>query len=76
MSHETELDALRAENKRLRAALEGSIQLLAGWCIAVDRDSTWDGWDEFYKDAAYRPGPLRKMIDAAIAAARKGEQDA
>jgi hypothetical protein len=48
-----------------------AIAMLAAWCVAVDENGTgWDDWDEHYKDAAYRPGPLRELLDAAIAAER------
>jgi hypothetical protein len=54
---------------RLRADLSTALGLLAAWCVAIERNgSGWDDWDEHYKDAAYRPGPLRKQLDAAIAA--------
>ena len=45
-----------------------ALKMLAAWCVAVDRNgSGWDDWDEHYKDARYRPGPLRALLDAAIA---------
>ena len=48
--------------------LDAAIDLLAGWCDAVKNVGTgWDDWDEWYKDACYRPGPLREMIDARMA---------
>ena len=48
-----------------------AIAMLAAWCVAVDMNGTgWDDWDEHYKAAAYRPGPLRELLDAAIADAR------
>lgn len=44
-----------------------AIQMLAEWCQAVRENGTgWDDWDEHYKDACYRPGPLRALIDAAM----------
>jgi hypothetical protein len=44
-----------------------AVAMLAGWCVAVDENGTgWDDWDEHYKDARYRPGPLREMLDQAI----------
>jgi hypothetical protein len=54
-----ELDALRAERDAL-------LRMLAEWCVAVDNDSSWDGWDHHYKDARYRPGPMREALDSAI----------
>lgn len=50
-----------------------AISMLAAWCVAVDQNGTgWDDWDEHYKDAMYRPGPLRELLDAAIQAEREG----
>lgn len=50
-----------------RELLEMAVDLLADWCYAVQKNGTgWDDWDEHYKTAAYRPHPLRKMIDEAI----------
>jgi hypothetical protein len=50
---------------------DSAIAMLAAWCVAVDQNGTgWDDWDEHYKDAAYRPGPLRELIDAAMAQVR------
>jgi hypothetical protein len=50
------------------ALLDAALDLLAGWCDAVKNGGTgWDDWDEWYKDACYRPGPLREMIDARMA---------
>lgn len=51
---------------------EIAVDMLARWCVAIDRSGTgWDDWDEHYKDAAYRPGPLREKLDAAMAEIRK-----
>ena len=48
--------------------LAEAVQLLAQWCVSVETNgSGWDDWDEHYKDAAYRPGPLRDLLDEAIA---------
>lgn len=48
-----------------------AIRLLAAWCVAVDQNGIgWDDWDEHYKDAMYRSGPLRGLLDAAIEAER------
>lgn len=58
-----------AEIASLEADKTTALGLLAAWCCAIDRNGTgWDDWDEYYKDAAYRPGPLREQLDAAIAA--------
>ena len=49
-----------------------AIRMLADWCDAVrDKGTGWDSWDEHYKNAAFRPGPLRALIDAA----RKPEKE-
>ena len=48
--------------------LKEAINLLAGWCDAIGtRGTEWDDWDEYYKDARWRPGPLRELIDARLA---------
>lgn len=60
--------ALESEVTILKNQLGLAIAMLAGWCVAIDKNGTgWDDWDEFYKDAAYRDGPLRTMLDAEIA---------
>lgn len=52
--------------------LDVALRMLAGWCVAVDENGTsWDDWDEYYKDAMYRPGPLRELLDVAIEEARE-----
>jgi len=55
----------------LQNDLNTALRMLADWCVAVDVNGTgWDDWDEHYKDAMYREGPLRSQLDAAIAEAR------
>jgi len=45
--------------------LSVAINLLAEWTLCVELNgSSWDDWDECYKEAAYRPGPLRELLDA------------
>jgi hypothetical protein len=45
-----------------------AIWMLAEWAAAIDRNGAgWDDWDEYYKDTAFRPGPLRQRLDKAIA---------
>jgi hypothetical protein len=57
-------------NERLAQERDIAIAMLAEWCVAVDVNGTgWDDWDEHYKDAMYRPGPLRELLDKAIAEA-------
>lgn len=55
------------EREELLAERDIAIAMLAKWCVAVDVCGTgWDDWDEYYKDAMYRPGPLRELLDKAI----------
>jgi hypothetical protein len=74
------MDCLKAGDAReaataidvLRNDLDTALGMLADWCVAVDVNGTgWDDWDEHYKDAMYRDGPLRAMLDKAIAEARE-----
>lgn len=53
--------------------LEAAITLLAEWTLSVDRGTGWDDWDECYKDARYRPGPLRELIDAERARLKRDD---
>ena len=66
-----EISVLQAEIAALRKdadLLPMAIMHLAEWANAVQvNGSGWDDWDEHYKDAAYRPGPLRELIDKAMA---------
>lgn len=60
------------EIEKLTMERDLAIQMLAEWCVAVDVNGTaWDDWDECYKDAMYRPTPLRELIDAAIKETRE-----
>ena len=55
------------EIEKLTLERDLAIQMLADWCVAVDKNGTgWDDWDECYKNAMYRPKPLRELLDAAI----------
>lgn len=59
------------EREELVKERDISIAMLAAWCVSVDENGTgWGDGDEHYKDAAYRPGPLRELLDAAIATER------
>lgn len=70
-----QIDCLVAENNQLRRDLDIALTMLAEWCVAVTvNGSEWDYWDEHYKDALYRPGPLREQLDAEIAKARAREK--
>lgn len=63
-----ELRRLIALNAQMLEQRDIAIDMLARWCVAVDTNGTgWDDWDEHYKDAAYRVGPLREHA-AAVAA--------
>jgi hypothetical protein len=62
-----ELDTLRKENEQLRLQRDDAIKMLAEWCVAVSENgASWDDWDEYYKNAMYRPCFLRELLDAAI----------
>ena len=52
--------------------LQEAIRLIAEWCVQIeDVGSGWDDWDSWYKQANYRPGPLRELIDREKAKVRK-----
>jgi hypothetical protein len=62
--HAAELEARLAESER---DADIAIVMLAEWSFAVSNNGTgWDDWDEHFKDAAYRDGPLRGRIDAEV----------
>jgi hypothetical protein len=45
-----------------------AINTLAKWCVAVKtKGSAWDDWDTHYKNVLSGPGPLRELLDEAIA---------
>lgn len=45
-----------------------ALNMLAEWVNMVQYNGTmWDDWDEGYKDAWYRPTPIREDLDKAIA---------
>lgn len=52
---------------------EISVYLLANWCHDIDKNGTsWDDWDENYKEAAYRiQGPFRLEFDETLAEIRQ-----
>ena len=50
-----------------------ALRMLANWCCSVQYNGgSWDDWDESFKDAAYRPSPIRKDLDEEI---RKTTED-
>ena len=68
------IEALRADAERLTGERDVAIGMLAYWCVAVDQNGTgWDDWDEHYKDAMYRPCPIRELLDKEIDAARAAQ---
>lgn len=70
---QAEIDRAEAERDALRAQRDTALRMLASWCVDVDTNgASWDDWDENYKAAMYRPGPLRELLDEAIAAEREG----
>jgi hypothetical protein len=70
------IDELRKEVEALRAERDCAVAMLAEWCVAVDTGgSDWDYWDESYKTAMYRLNPIRKLLDAAITAARAAQEN-
>ena len=52
--------------KQIIAQRDEAIKMLAEWCVAVDKDSYWDGWDEYYKNAAYRHCLIRDLLDKSM----------
>jgi hypothetical protein len=69
-----EVEALRADAERLTGERDVAIGMLAYWCVAVDQNGTgWDDWDEHYKDAMYRPCPIRELLDKEINAVRAAQ---
>src|SRR5688572_23715275 len=60
------LKVLAHEFRKLRLERDEAIDMLADWCLRVDKVGTgWDDWDEGYKNAMYRPCGIRELIDAA-----------
>jgi hypothetical protein len=44
--------------------LKYAIELLADWCEGVDNGSSWDYWDNYYKEARYTKDiPIRELLD-------------
>lgn len=69
-------EAMQSMAAEYKSERDIAINMLGQWCADVDRNGTgWDDWDENYKEARFRPGPLRELLDAAIdaAIAAKGE---
>ena len=65
-SFDLEMDSLARERDELKRQRDEAVQMLADWCDAVrDNGTGWDGWDEHYKDAAWRQCGIRELIDAA-----------
>lgn len=67
---------LRKQLAEVTTQRDAAIKLLAEWGHAVDTvGSGWDDWDHYYKNAMYRPGPLRELIDAAVETVRAERAD-
>ncbi len=45
------ISTIRAALSDERAHADAMAELMAEWCDAVDRDSSWDGWDYWFKRA-------------------------
>lgn len=55
------------EIEKLIEQRDEAVAMLADWCAAVQRNGTgWDDWDEYYKDASFRPCGIRDLLDEAI----------
>lgn len=52
--------------KQIIAQRDESIRMLAEWVVAVNKDSSWDGWDYYYKNAAYSHCLIRDLLDRNI----------
>ena len=46
--------------------LDLAVTLLAKWSKAVHKNSSYDSWDSYYKDAMWNNNPLRELIDKKI----------
>lgn len=47
--------------------LDIALRMLAEWVVAIDENGGgWDYWDDYYKEAAYRPNPIREDLDRVI----------
>jgi len=44
------------QNQILRTALQELLTKVEDWCKAVDKDASWDGWDDHFKDLHYNGG--------------------
>jgi hypothetical protein len=50
-----------------KEALEYALNMLAHWICSVEYNGTsWDDWDEAFKEAAYRDSPIRHLIAAEV----------
>lgn len=62
-----ELIDARERIASLEAKLDCATYMLASWCEAIEHNGTgWDDWDEYYKDAAFRPCMIRDEIDMML----------
>lgn len=66
----------RERAEKAEAERDAAVCMLAAWCVDVDQNGTgWDDWDENYKDAMYREGPLRELLDKEIERIKTKRQD-
>lgn len=63
---EKTLDYNTIEYHKLLAQRNYAINLLAEWVVDVDNDTSWDGWDENFKEAKYRANLIRDELDYHI----------
>jgi hypothetical protein len=54
-----------SEKTQLKKDLSILANFVQNWCDAIARDSTWDGWDSYYKSAKYgdRDKTIYNIID-------------
>lgn len=64
---------LMGEIDRLTQQRDVALKHIAGWCAAIEQNgSSWDDWDEYYKDACRDDAlpDIRAELKKAIAKAR------
>jgi len=74
---ESRIASIEATVRELREALTTMRDAVQQWCDAVDRDSSWDGWDHHFKAVKWE---LLPATNAALAASEsvgksEGEND-
>jgi len=63
----------REERDALRTALREAVEALASiindaemWCDAVDKNSSWDGWDHYFKSMKWKGIPAYRTVLSKI----------